>query len=69
MSIYDEDEDFDLDREDEDYETLEELNIDEDGHVVEGNRRKRRSREDEYEPDYEDIHPEAYGYDNSRDDD
>ena len=51
--------DYDFDREpeddeeeDEDEETLEELDVDENGHVIEG-RRKPRSREDEYEPDFD----------------
>ncbi len=55
MGIYDEeDDDFNLDRDDE--ETLEELDIDDSGHVVEG-RRKRYSREEQYEPDF-DYEPE-----------
>ena len=67
MGIYDEEdfEDIDLEDEDEDEdeETLKELNTDENGHVIEGRPRKRRSG-DEYEDDFdfEERHPEAFGY-------
>ena len=45
---HDEDED-----EEDDEETLEELFVTKDGHVVEGKKRAHHSREDEYEPDLE----------------
>lgn len=70
---YFEDEDIICDNdelEDEDTdEEVAELNVDENGHVFEG-RRRRRNRDDEYEPeidDFEDRCPEAYGYDNADD--
>ena len=55
MSFYDEDDedldqDYDeLDEEDDDEETLKELDVDDNGHVIEGRRKERRSRDDEYE--------------------
>lgn len=59
MSFYDEDEDFDQEYDDveeefdedaeDDDETLKELDVDENGHVIEGRRKPRRSRDDEYE--------------------
>jgi hypothetical protein len=45
---FDEDGDEDDEDGDEDDETLKELDVDENGHVIEG-RRKPRSRDDEYE--------------------
>ena len=46
----------DSDEDEAEEETLEELNTDENGHVIEGKPRKRRSRDDEYERelDYDD---------------
>lgn len=64
MSFYDdynEDDELVLDEELNDEETLEELDVDENGHVIEG-RRRRRTRDDEYEPDFEEEYPEVYGY-------
>lgn len=52
MGTYADDEN-DLDLYEEEGETLEELDVDENGHVIEGRRRPRRSREDEYEPDFD----------------
>lgn len=52
---YDENENLDLYEEEieEGEETLEELDVDENGHVIEGRRRRRRNRDDEYEPDFD----------------
>ena len=61
--------DIDFERyEDEDEDTLKELDVDENGHLIEG-RRKRWSREDEFEEDFdfEDRHPEAFGYEEEDD--
>jgi hypothetical protein len=38
--------------------TMEELEVDENGHVIEKGRKRRYSRDDEYEPDFEDSYPE-----------
>jgi hypothetical protein len=61
----------DEDEDDEDGETLKELDVDENGHVIEGRRRKRSSRDDEYEEDfdYEERNPAAYGYEETSYDD
>jgi len=63
MGTYADNENLDLYDEDvEDEDTLEELDVDENGHVIEGRRRKRRSRDDEYEPDFgeQENEPERY---------
>lgn len=65
MGTYSDNENLDLYDEDvEDEDTLEELDVDENGHVIEG-RRKRRSRDDEYEPDFgeQESEPERYDED------
>lgn len=67
MGYFDDELYEEIDREEEeleeDEETLEELDVDENGHVVEGRRNRRRSRDDEYEPDFDEA--EMYGYDDS----
>jgi len=65
MGRYDEEDfdDIDLDRDEDDEddeETLGELFVTNDGHVVEGRKRAHRSREDEYEPDLEVTDPVDY---------
>lgn len=60
------DEDFDDidpdEDEEDDEETLKELFVNDDGHVVEGRKQAHSHREDEYEPDLEMTNPEAFGY-------
>jgi len=68
---YEEDDFEELDNEEleeDDEETLEELDVDENGHVIE-RRKRRRNRDDEYEPDFDDEerHPAAYGYEGPED--